>query len=210
MLGLSATNTREGMKKVVVIGAFGTLGRAIVQELGTDQAIVAGSKSSGFAVDICDDQSVRTLFDQVGAINAIIVAAGEAHVGPLKEMTAEQFNDGLQNKLIGQIRVCLIGQHHLNAGGSITLTTGIITHEPLRDCANVPSVDCALEGFILAAATELRQIRVNAVSPTMLTESADTYAEYCPGFESVPASRAALAFRRSVDGIQRGRVYRVW
>lgn len=210
MLGLSATDTREGMKKVVVIGASGTLGRAIVQELGTDHAIIKASKSSGFPVDICDDRSVRTLFDQVGPINAIIVAAGEAHVGPLKEMTAEQFNKGLQNKLLGQVRVCLIGQHHLAAGGSITLTTGIITDEPLRDCANVTSVDCALEGFVRAAATELREIRINAVSPTMLTESVDTYAEYCPGFESVPASRVALAYRRSVDGIQTGRVYRVW
>ena len=189
------------MKKVVVIGASGTLGRAIVQELGTDHETIEASKSSG---------SVRTLFDQVGPVDALIVAAGEAHVGPLREMTAEQFNKGLQNKLLGQVRVCLVGQHHLTAGGPITLTTGIITDEPLRDCTNVTAVDCALEGFVRAAATELRQIRINAVSPTMLTESADTYAEYCPGFESVPAPRVALAYRRSVDGIQTGRVYRVW
>jgi NAD(P)-dependent dehydrogenase (short-subunit alcohol dehydrogenase family) len=199
------------MKKIMVIGASGTLGQAVVQELRADHEIVEASRGDHrFPVDFSNEESVRALFNKAGQLDGIIVAAGEAHIGPLKEMTAEQFNKGLQNKLLGQVRVYLIGQHHLSAGGSITLTTGIITDEPLRDCANVTAVDSALEGFVRAAATENREIRINAVSPTMLTESADIYAAYCPGFEGVPASRAALAFRRSVDGIQTGRVYRVW
>jgi NAD(P)-dependent dehydrogenase (short-subunit alcohol dehydrogenase family) len=197
--------------KIVVVGASGTLGRAVVQELQADHKIIKACPSDKrHPVDICDDASVHRLFDSVGPVDAIICTAGEAHVGPLKQMTAEEFNKGLQNKLLGQVRLVLIGQHYLKPDGSITLTTGIISDEPLRDCADVTTVDAALEGFVRAAAMELRNIRINAVSPTVLTESLDIYASYCPGFESVPAARVALAYRRSVEGIQTGRVYRVW
>jgi hypothetical protein len=36
------------------------------------------------------------------------------------------------------------------------------------------------------------------------------YGPFFPGFESVPAAKVALAYRRSVEGPQTGRVYRVW
>jgi NAD(P)-dependent dehydrogenase (short-subunit alcohol dehydrogenase family) len=202
---------KASIMKILIVGATGTLGRAVVKELEADHEIIQASLSEGrYRVDICDDASVHALFDTIGKVNAIICTAGEAHVGPLKDMTAQEFNKGLQNKLLGQVRLYLIGQHYLKAGGSITLTTGIIADEPLRDCTNVTSVDAGVEGFVRAAATERRDIRINAVSPTVLTESLDIYASYCPGFESVPAARAALAYRRSVEGIQTGRIYRVW
>jgi NAD(P)-dependent dehydrogenase (short-subunit alcohol dehydrogenase family) len=68
----------------------------------------------------------------------------------------------------------------------------------------------ALEGFVRGAAIELpRGIRINVVSPTVLTESLGAYAPYFRGFEAVTAQRAALAYLRSVEGAQTGRVYRV-
>jgi hypothetical protein len=57
---------------------------------------------------------------------------------------------------------------------------------------------------------ELRGVRINSVSPTVLTESLDAYGPYFQGFESAPASRVALAYSRSVEGAQTGRVFRVW
>lgn len=63
----------------------------------------------------------------------------------------------------------------------------------------------------MAAANELPNgLRINAVSPTVLTEALDSYGPFFPGFESASASRVALAYRRSVDGIESGKVYRVW
>jgi hypothetical protein len=43
-----------------------------------------------------------------------------------------------------------------------------------------------------------------------VTEALDKYAPFFPGFESASASRVALAYRRSVDGIDNGKVFRVW
>ncbi|MDA6870114.1 short chain dehydrogenase, partial [Escherichia coli] len=49
----------------------------------------------------------------------------------------------------------------------------------------------------------------NLISPTVLTESTEAYDGFFPGFESVPAATVAQAYRRSVEGVQSGRVYKV-
>ena len=113
--------------KIVVIGGTGTIGRAIVEEMQPRHEIVAAGRSHGDRqVDITDPASVQALFDHIGRFDALIAATGNLHFGPVTETTAEQFNVGLQDKLLGQIRVALAGQHYLNDGGSITLTSGIV------------------------------------------------------------------------------------
>ena len=59
------------------------------------------------------------------------MAAGNVILAPIEKMTATAFFDGLQDKLLGQVRVVLIGQHYLNDGGSITLTSGIAVDDPI-------------------------------------------------------------------------------
>ena len=146
----------------------------------------------------------------MGKVDAIVSTAGNLHFGPLAEMTAEQFNLGLQDKLLGQVQLALVGQKYLNDGGSITLTAGILSIEPIRNGASATAVNAAIEGFAAAAAIELpRGLRINAISPTVLTESMGSYGPFFPGFEPVPAERVALAYQRSVEGAQTGRVYRV-
>jgi NAD(P)-dependent dehydrogenase (short-subunit alcohol dehydrogenase family) len=98
----------------------------------------------------------------------------------------------------------------VNDGGSFTLTSGIIGDEPILQGASATTVNLALEGFVRGAAIELpRGIRINVVSPTVLTEAMDAYAPYFRGFEPVTGQRAAMAYLRSVEGAQTGRVYRV-
>ncbi|MGX5731155.1 short chain dehydrogenase [Pseudoxanthomonas beigongshangi] len=198
--------------KILVVGASGTLGKAITERLGQHHHIISAGRNSGdHRVDLRDDASVAGLFAAVGRVDALVSAAGNVHFGPLAEMTAEQFDVGLQDKLLGQIRLALIGQHHLQDGGSITLTTGILAEQPIRLGANATAVNAAVEGFVRAAACELpRGLRINAVSPTVLTEAWDAYADFFPGFEPVSAAHAALAFQRSIEGVQTGQVYKVW
>jgi NAD(P)-dependent dehydrogenase (short-subunit alcohol dehydrogenase family) len=201
----------ETTMKVLVVGATGFIGRALVQELAADHELIPASRSSAtYPVDIEDDASVKALFERTGQVDAIVSATGHVHFGPLSEMTAEQFNVGLQGKLLGQVRLALAGQHYLRSGGSITLTTGILTEAAIRNGANAMSVNAAVEGFARAAAFELKERRINVVSPGLLTEAKDAYGGAFPGFETVPGSRVALAYRRSIEGIETGQVYRVW
>lgn len=197
--------------KILVIGASGTVGQGIVSELSRDHQVVRVGKTQGdFQVDLTSEESVKALFAQTGKVDAVISATGGVHFGPLSEMTSEQFNHGLQDKLMGQVRLVMIGKDFVNPGGSFTLTSGILAQQPIRTGVNATAVNAALEGFVLAAATELSGLRINAVSPTVLSEALESYGPFFPGFESAPAARVALAYRRSVDGVETGRVYRVW
>lgn len=198
--------------KIAIIGATGTIGKAVVKELSArHEPIQIGNTHGQYQVDITRSASIHALFAQLGKVDAIISTTGKLHFGPLTEMTAEQFKVGLHDKLLGQIDLALIGQHYLNDGGSITLTSGILSDEPILLGANATTVNAALEGFVLAAAIELpRGIRINAVNPSVVQESLDIFGPYFHGFEAVPASRVAMAYSRSIEGRQTGRVYRVW
>lgn len=198
--------------KVLLIGASGTIGQAVLANLAARHEVITVGRTSGtHRADFSQPGSVAALFKAVGKVDAIVSTAGNLHFGPLAEMTPEQFNLGLQDKLLGQVQLALLGQHCLNEGGSITLTSGIVGIEPIRNGANATAVNAAIDGFVAAAAIELlpRGLRINAVSPTILTESVGSYGPFFPGFETVPAARAALAYQRSLEGGQTGRVYRV-
>lgn len=199
--------------RILLAGATGAVGTAVGKHLeAAGHTLVRVARTGGdVQADITDDASVTALFERVGHVDAIVSTTGVLHFGPVTQTTAAQFNVGLQNKLLGQVRLALIGQHYVNDGGSITLTSGIVGEEPIRDGANATTVNAALEGFVRAAACELaRGVRINAVSPTVLTESLEAFGPYFRGFEPAPGARVALAYERSVAGVQTGRVYRVW
>jgi NAD(P)-dependent dehydrogenase (short-subunit alcohol dehydrogenase family) len=198
--------------KVIVIGANGTIGRAVVEQLAPRHEIVPVGRSSGqYQADITSLQSVEALFDRIGSADAVVVAAGNLHFGPLGELTPEQFQIGLQDKLMGQVNVALAAQRFLKDGGSITLTSGIVGDQPIRYGVNATAVNSAVEGFARAASIEMpRGLRINVVSPSVLEESLESYGPYFLGFEAVPAKRVALAYSRSVDGLQTGQIYKVF
>lgn len=198
--------------KILVVGATGTIGRLVIKELAPRHEIIgAGRNQAENQLDIVSEESVRRLFQKVGKVDAIVAVAGSVHWGPLEEMTADQFKLGLQEKLMGQVNLTLIGQHFLNEGGSITLTSGSLSHDPYPGGASFTTVNSAIDGFVRGAAVELgKDRRINSVSPNVLEESWGVYGAGVPGTEPVPGAKVALAYRKSVEGRQTGQTYRVW
>lgn len=198
--------------KVIVIGATGAVGKAVVAELAQRHEVVTvGARGGQHQVDFADIDALRGLFAKLGKVDAVVVATGKLHFGALADFTPEQFRVGLDSKLMGQVNVALVAQQYLNDGGSITLTSGIVAEQPIRNGVSATMVNVAVEGFVRGAAIELpRGLRINVVSPTVLQESMTSYGPFFVGFEPIAASRAALAYARSVDGAQTGQVYRAW
>lgn len=198
--------------KIVLIGANGTLGKAIAAEFARRHSVVSVGRTSGdLRADMRDLISVRALFQKSGKVDAVVCAAGSVHFGPWSELTPERFDVGLRDKLMGQVNVVLAGQDALVDGGSFTLTSGILSEEPIQLGACASLVNGALESFVRAAAIELpRGLRINIVSPTVLLESMPVYGPYFPGYKPVPAADAALAYSKSVEGRQTGQIYKVW
>lgn len=196
--------------RILIVGANGAIGKAVAAELSQRHEIISAGRSSGdIRVDIADLATIRAMYDRAGKVDAVACAAGNVHFGPLPEMTPEQFDVGLRDKLMGQVNLVLAGSRSVNHGGSFTLISGVLAQDPIRFGASASMVNGAIESFVRAAAVELTDHRINAVSPTVLQESMDSYGPYFRGFDAVPAKRVGLAYARSVEGAQTGQVYRV-
>lgn len=197
--------------KIIVIGATGTIGSAVVRELSPRHEIVKVGKNNGdFQCDITDEKNIHNLFKRVGEFDALVSTVGNTHFGIFEEMTNNLYQIGLQDKLMGQVNLVLIGREYIKDKGSFTLTSGILAYDPIRSGTSAAMVSGAIESFVRSAAIEmLSGLRINAVSPTVILESMSKYAPYFRGFEPVPVSRVALAYSKSIEGLQTGQIYRV-
>jgi len=196
--------------RIIVIGGKGTIGAAVVKELSSrHEVLTAGRKQGDLICDIASEDSIRAMFEKLGKIDAVAVAAGNVHFGEFSKMTKEKYQVGLDDKLMGQVMLVMIGSEFIQTGGSFTLISGILSADPIKTGASASMVNGAIEGFVKAAAIELpRQIRINAVSPTVIAESMPSYGPYFRGYEPVPAAKAALAYSKSIEGAQTGQIYR--
>ena len=194
--------------RILVAGASGTVGKAAVAELSRRHEIIRAGRSSGdVTVDLMSEDSIRAMFQKIGKVDAVVSCAGHVHFGPVAAMTPDQFRKGLNDKLMGQVNLVLLGMGHVHDNGSFTLTSGILDRDPVRQGANAAAVNGAIGAFVKGAAIEMpRGLRINAVSPGLLEESAQKYDGFFPGHEPVSSARVGLAFAKSVEGALTGQV----
>ena len=200
------------MKKILVIGAAGTLGEAICNELSRDfQVIKVGSTTGDYTVDIASTDSIIALYKKFNDVDAVICAAARNVIfSPLVEMTKEHYVTSMQSKQLGQIDLVIQGLKMLHSQVSFTLTTGLLNWDPIVTGTAAAMVNGAIEGFVHAAAIDMpEKQRINVVSPGLLLESLDKYRDFFPGYPPVPAATVALGYRKSVMGNQTGQVIKI-
>lgn len=196
--------------KIIVIGGTGTIGKEVVKELSErHEVITAGHKSGDVKVDIEDISSIEKLYEENQNIDAVVMTTGKVKFHEMTGMKNDDYQIGLRSKLMGQVNVVLAGLKHLNDNGSFTLTSGVLNHDPILYGSSASMVNGAIDGFVIGAAIEMpRGIRINVVSPTVITESMENYAPYFRGYEPVTAAKAAMLYSKSVEGRQTGQVYK--
>jgi NAD(P)-dependent dehydrogenase (short-subunit alcohol dehydrogenase family) len=192
--------------KIIIIGATGTIGRAVVDLLAPDHDIVkVGFRGGDLQVDIASKDSIRKLFEDVGDFDSVVSAAGLAKFGSLDSLGDEDYLLGLANKLMGQINLVRVGRKYINDNGSFTLTSGVLSQNPMPGSSSISMVNAGIEGFVRAAALETqRGIRVNAVSPIWVKETLEVLG--MDSSEGMPAELVALAYKESVEGQRSGEV----
>lgn len=189
--------------KIIVIGASGTIGREIVDALSGHEVIAVSRNGSEITADIRDVASLRAMYAKVGKVDAIVSAAGSGAWKPLAELTDDDFAASLGYKLMGQVNVIRYGFDALNDGGSITVTSGILSKSPMEGSAAISLVNSGLEGFVRAAALEApRGIRVNVVSPPWVSETLVEMGQDPSG--GLPSAVVARAYVQSIEGTQTG------
>jgi NAD(P)-dependent dehydrogenase (short-subunit alcohol dehydrogenase family) len=192
--------------KVVIIGASGTIGRAVTGALGARHEIIRVGKTKGdFQVDMASTDSIKRLFEKARPFDAVICAAGTARFAPLAQLTDEDFAFSLANKLMGQVNLVRLGAAVINDRGSFTLTSGVLASQPMPGSAAISLVNAGLEGFVRAAALELpRGVCVNIVSPPWVSETLASMGK--DPSAGLPARKVAAAYVEAVEGRQNGRI----
>lgn len=172
--------------KILVVGAPGTIGQAVVAALrGRHEVVEASRSKAAHTVDVTQPDSVAALFAKIGRVDGVISLSGGAKFAPLEKLTVEEFNFSLANKLMGQVNLARGALPHLNEGGAIVVTSGVLAWKPMPGSAAISVVNGALEGFAAAAALEApRGIRVNVVSPPWVTETLRAMKWDLPGHRS--------------------------
>jgi NAD(P)-dependent dehydrogenase (short-subunit alcohol dehydrogenase family) len=191
--------------KVVVVGATGTIGKAVVQALSGHEVIEVSRSSSQYPIDIMDKDSIQRLFESIAPFDAVISATGQARFKPLDALNDEDFQFSLSNKLMGQINLVRLGTSYIADNGSFALTSGVLSTEPMPGSAAISLVNAGLDGFVRAAALELpRGIRINVVSPPWITETLQARGMDVAG--GMPASDVAKAYMQAIEGQETGQV----
>jgi NAD(P)-dependent dehydrogenase (short-subunit alcohol dehydrogenase family) len=190
--------------RILLVGATGTIGRAVAAALRPRHDVVEASRHKArYHVDLADPDSIRSLYEDVGHVDAVVSAAGQAVWKPLAELTDADFAFGLRNKLMGQVNIVRIGVNWIRDGGSFTLTSGVLARQPSPESVAVSLVNAAVEAFGCAAALGLpRGLRINVVSPSWVSETLQATGRDPAG--GLPAADVARSYVESVEGTQTG------
>ncbi|MBV9109393.1 MAG: SDR family oxidoreductase, partial [Gemmatimonadetes bacterium] len=124
---------------------------------------------------------------------------------PLEQLTDEDLESSLHNKLMGQVNLVRRGLTTVADGGSFTLTSGVLAQSPMPGSGAISLLNAGLEGFARAAALEApRGVRVNVVSPPWVSETLQAMGQDPSG--GMPAAEVARAYVASVTGTMTGQV----
>ena len=149
----------------VVLGGTSGIGAELTQQLTSENAIVhIASRKTG--LDISDEQSVYHYFGTIGAFDHLIVTAGSyAPAGKVADVDISQAKYAFDTKFWGAISAAKHGARYIKKGGSITLTSGMLSRKVVANTYVKAAINAAIEATTKVLAKELAPIRVNAISP---------------------------------------------
>ena len=198
--------------KILIIGGYGTVGSAAANALSDrHELIIAGRNDGDICVDIANIDSIRSMYQALPELDAVVCAAGTAKWDSFDTLTEEDYYLGLRSKLMGQVNLVRLGLDVINEGGSFTLTTGILGENPVPMTTSAAMVNGGIHGFVKAAALELnRNLRVNVVAPGLVQDSYERLKDFFPGITPVSMAKVGAAYTKAVEGKMTGKLIRVY
>ncbi len=197
------------MKKIVVVGATGRLGRVVVGGLNDYEVIRAGRSGPDLKIDALNFESVSDVFASIGTFDGLISCIGGTPFKTFEELTMEDFALGLSKKCFSQLNLAKAAIPYLTENGSITLTSGIIGDEPILAGSCAAAANGALNMCVSTLAAEYAgKLRINIVSPSIIENSVEDYGMLFDGFEPTSKKRIVEAYRRTISAPISGRVLR--
>jgi NAD(P)-dependent dehydrogenase (short-subunit alcohol dehydrogenase family) len=173
-------------QKLVVIGGTSGIGLAVAQRAAALGAqLVVGSSSTetidrarpllpatteAFTVDVTDEAQIAAFFETVGAFDHLVFTAGDWGTprGRLIDLDLSAARQVFSVRFWGAVSAVKYAHTAMPAGGSITLTDGMLGHRPRTGAALSTAMLGAIEHLVKGLAVELAPVRVNAVCPGLI------------------------------------------
>lgn len=166
-------------QKVAVIGGTSGMGLAIAKlAVARGAHVIVGSRSAekvqtaahamgaeGRAIDTTSEDSVQAFFTAAGPLDHLVISGSSTKTGTLAELPLADAEATFRSKFFGPY---LCAKHaQMNATGSITLFSGILSRRPGHNDSILGPVNAAVEALGRALARDLAPVRVNTISPGM-------------------------------------------
>ncbi len=203
-------------RSAVVVGGASGIGRAVAHALtaegyrvtvadrNTDgaRAVAAdlGDPHTAATVEVTDEASVRTLFEQAGTLDVVVNTAGYSGVGLITELAVEDFRSVVDVCLTGAFLVIKHAAPQLCTGGALVSLSSLNGRQPAAAMSAYCAAKAGLSMLTQVAALELgpHGIRVNAVAPGFVHTPLTEPATQIPGvldeyLENTPLARAGTA-----------------
>jgi NAD(P)-dependent dehydrogenase (short-subunit alcohol dehydrogenase family) len=214
-------------QRVVIVGGTSGMGLGAVRAAAEAGAsvVVAGrrreAERGGIAseqghpthaqVDVTDEQSVRSLFEQVGAVDHLFVTATPPSRGSGRflEQDVAAAQSFMTGKFFGSWACARYAAPNIRPGGSITFLTGCASVRPQLGRTMVTAVFAALEAFSQALALELGPVRVNTIRPGLIDSDMWSFLDDAAREELRRKTRETFPARRigSIDDIGHAAVF---
>ncbi len=130
-----------------------------------------GSQATAVIGDVTSAADLARLFDSVrnthGRIDVLFVNAGVAEFLPIEQVTDAHYDRQFDINVKGAFHTIRGALPLIGSGGSIVLTTSVVSHVGLPGASVYSATKAALRSFARTLSAELvpRGIRVNAVAP---------------------------------------------
>jgi len=148
-----------------------------------DRAAELGAPHIAAQVDVTDEASVQTLFDETGPLDVVVNCAGFSHVGMITDMPVADFRSVVDVCLNGAFIVAKHAGRHLREGGALVSISSLNGRQPAAGMSAYCAAKAGLSMLTQVAALELgpRGIRVNAVAPGFVHTPLTAPAAAVPG-----------------------------
>ncbi len=174
-------------KRVVVVGGKVGIGLGIAQAAhGAGATVTVASRRSVIPdhlpelapfvqldLDISDEAAIRATFQQIGALDHLVVAAGPTveSSGAFLDQDMRGVRSFVGTKFLGSWACARHAVDHLAADGSITFLTGGSAARSKIGLTAITSAYSAVEALARSLALELGPIRVNTLRPGFIDTS---------------------------------------
>jgi NAD(P)-dependent dehydrogenase (short-subunit alcohol dehydrogenase family) len=171
-------------KRAIVIGGTSGIGLATVRRLVAAGAqVTTGSRSADnlatareeepgatyTQIDALDREALESLFAAHEGFDVLVNAAvpRERAWGPLLDLDLDAFQATF-NKFWSYLNSVRLGAPHMAESASIVLVSGFPARKAGPGASAISAVGNAVEGFVRAAAVDIKPRRINVVSPGMI------------------------------------------